>query len=202
MPPEDVTFLTFITPTLGRKWLRRTLQSFIDQHDWNWKSIVVWDGREPNIDLGHDCISYIQVPEKQNHAGLLRNIAFPHVTTDWMAFVDDDDWVKPTYVTALKYYARTYPDVELFSFTYVDQTNGNMQPPPGTREIIACSIGISFAVKTKFVMEHNIRFTPYAVEDFRFLDDFKRAGGKYYITNDVQYLVGGRGGWLFRDGYD
>jgi glycosyltransferase involved in cell wall biosynthesis len=201
MPPEDVTFVTFIVPTIGRKWLRRTLQSFIDQHDWNWKAIVVWDGIEPNIDMGNSHITNLIVPTT-HHAGLVRNEAFPYVTTKWMAFVDDDDWVAPTYVDALKMYERHYPDRDLFSFTYLDRTNGNMQPPPGSSEIVACSIGISFAVKTQFVMDHNIRFTPFAIEDFRFLDDFKHAGGKYKITNDIQYFVGGRGGWVFREGFD
>ena len=191
---EKATFVTFIIPTLGRPSLQKTIKSIIDQPDWNWSTIVVWDGMEPNYNSNNERVIDFVV-EKTAHAGLLRNKAFDLVETDWIAFVDDDDWIYPTYMQKLKYYNNQDPNLDLVIFTYYDEKNNNTQPPKGSTDFKYCNVGISFAIKTKFVREHDLKFRPFSTEDFGFLDDARKAGAKYLVTNDVQYGVGGRGGW-------
>ncbi len=192
---EKATFVTFIIPTLGRPTLKIAVESIINQPDWNWSAIVVWDGISPNYDSGNERVINLVVPKK-GHAGLVRNEAFPYVETDWIAFLDDDDWIANTYMQTLKSYTNKDPNLDVIVFTYKDITNNNIQPPPHSIEIKECNVGISFAIRTSFVKNHNLKFTPFSVEDFRFLDDARRNGAKILITNNIQYYVGGRSGWL------
>lgn len=194
---------SFVIPTLGRNTLKRTLQSLLDLQDWNWRAIVVFDGIKPvelsglnpNINYLEDNHFIVIESPKLAHAGLLRNVGIEKVDTTWTAFVDDDDWLEPTYLNRLKYYSLNQ-DLDIIVFSYYDAINRNLQPPPYLNSIKECNVGISFAIKTNFIREHNLQFTPFAIEDFRFLDSAVNAGAKYLITHDIQYKVGGRGGWL------
>ena len=189
----EVDFVTFIIPSIGRSSLKRAVESVINQGDWNWKIIIVFDGIEPNIDFNNDHIKYITAP-KTNSAGLTRNIAIPLVDTGWTAFLDDDDYIADTYIQKLKYYINEDSERDIIIFTYRDITNGNTRPPLGFKDIVSCEVGISFACKTDFIHHNDIKFQWGAIEDFAFLNDCRNAGAKYYLTNDVQYYVGGIGG--------
>jgi len=194
-PVAEPTFVTFIIPTMGRSTLARTVDSIIAQSAWNWKAIVMFDGRDPNYSTTNDHVS-IYKREQKGHAGLVRNDAMKYVTTDWIAFVDDDDWVTDDYVHTLMRYANDY-DVVIFS--YKDVTNGNVQPPSSHRDFVYCNVGISFAVRTDFVIRNNIQFPAFSTEDFGFLDACRKAGARYILTHEIKYLVGGIGGWRERN---
>ena len=90
-------------------------------------------------------------------------------------------------------YGQSY---DLISFSYKDVTNGNIQPPKHLNQIKECNIGISFAVKTKLVLDNNIRFIPGGVEDYAFIRDCINVGAKLIITHEILYMVGGRGCWV------
>lgn len=196
-------FVTFIIPSLGRPTLKQSIQSLLNQPDWNWLCTIVFDGVEPpqitgltpDIDYLEDDHFNVIKSKKLGHAGLVRNIGIETTETSFLAFLDDDDWIADTYMQSLKSYINKDPKLDLVIFTYKDMTTNNIQPPPKSTDIKECNVGISFAIRTSFVKEHNIRFTPYAVEDFRFLDDARKAGAKYLVTNDIQYFVSKRGGW-------
>lgn len=189
--------VTFIIPTLGRPTLERTIYSLSQQTIPTWKAFVIWDGVSIDKIIEHKDkrVSNIPLENKLGHAGLVRNVAFPYITTEWMAFVDDDDWLDPHYIEAMDSYLESRPDLDVIIFTYHDRVNRNIQPPLGTTDFVACSVGISFAVRTNFVLNNLISFTEGGVEDFRFLDDCRNKGAKYLVTNDIKYYVGGRGGW-------
>lgn len=188
--------VTFIIPTMGRASVKKAVESLEKQSLPNWKAIVAFDNNyEVNYNSTNDKVMVIKA-DKGGHAGLVRNFAFDYVTTDWIAFLDDDDWVAPTYVQKLRGYAISRPNLDLVIFTYKDVTNGNVIPHKNLKKIESCKVGISFAIKTEFVRQHHIKFTEYAVEDFRFLDDCEKAGANYFISHDLQYFVGGRGKWL------
>ena len=192
MGVEAVNFVTFITPTLGRSTLARTFKSLEDQTDWNWKWFIIWDGIEPNQKFNTDRQFNIVTP-KLAHAGLVRNVGIEKVETEWMAFVDDDDFLHVHYVDRLKYYS---PNLDVVIFTYRDIKTGNTQPPRYLTDIKECNVGISFACRTKFIQDNNIKFTPYSIEDFRFLDDCRKAGARYKLTHEIMYWVGGISGWV------
>lgn len=191
--------VTFIIPTMGRSTLGRAVDSLKSQVSPNWNAIVAFDNRyDVNYTPDDDRVKVMKA-DNGGHAGLIRNFALDYVDTDWLAFLDDDDWVEDTYVRHLEMFSQNNPKVNLIIFTYKDVKNGNIIPPKRTRDFEACKVGISFAVSTSFVRDNNIRFTPYAVEDFRFLDECRKAGAKYLIPNEIQYYVGGRGEWLRKD---
>lgn len=192
---EPVTFITFIIPTIGRNSLSKAVQSVIDQPDWNWNCIVVFDGKSPNYSVDNSHVQIIQVP-RQGWPGLVRNQAIPLVTTKWVAFLDDDDWLASSYIQTLKDFERSYPNVDIFQFTYRDVSTGNTRPSAGTRELRMGESGISFAVKTDFVQKNNISFVADSCEDYYFLNSCVEKGANYFVTNSTQYYVSKRGCWL------
>jgi len=196
-------FVTIIIPTKGRATLKKSIQSLIDQTDWNWRCIIIFDGINPieitglNPDINYlkDNHFIVHSIDKIGHAGLVRNFALPLVDTVWTAFLDDDDYLLPTYVERLRMYNNIYSDKNIIIFTYRDVENRNIQPPLWMKEIKSCNVGISFAIKTEFIQKNNIIFPPGGVEDFAFLDSAVKAGGKYIIPGDIQYMVGHRSAW-------
>jgi glycosyltransferase involved in cell wall biosynthesis len=194
-----MSFVTFIIPTMGRQTLDRAASSLAMQSDPDWKSIIVFDGRyDINCVVPDERFTVVK-SDISGHAGLVRNTGIELVDTEWMVFLDDDDWVEASYVQRLRGYALSHPQIDLFVFTYVDDTNGRTVPHNRLNSIKECEVGISFAVKTRIIKDNNIRFTPNAVEDFRFINECVRAGAKHWITHDTQYHVGGIGGWLRKD---
>lgn len=199
-------FVSFIIPSLGRTTLKKSIQSLLEQINTDWNAIILFDGIDPpqidgltpNINYLNDKRFNVIVTEKIGHAGLVRNIGIDLVTSKFIAFLDDDDWVLNTYVERLQSYSNSRPELDIVIFTYKDVTNGNIIPPKKTKDFESCKVGISFAVKTEFIKNYSIKFTPNAIEDFRFLNECRNNGARYLITNDIQYMVGGRGGWLMR----
>lgn len=188
-------FVTFITPSLGRYSLMSSLDSIVNQSEWNWESIIVFDGIDPTILCGNDHVHLMSCP-KRGHAGLVRNAAFDLVDTQWMAFVDDDDTLHEDYVYQLMKHSRDYPDIDLFVFTYVDLSNGNTIPRPNSsQEIKFGNVGISFAIKTSFVRKNNLLFPKVDCEDFHFIDLCKQKGAKHLITGVWTYDVSKRSEW-------
>lgn len=184
--------VTFIIPTLGRYSLHKALQSLRDQTRPDWKAIVVFDNHDVTIQQEEKIFAYKFDKPPGMGAGTVRNNAIPVVDTEWIAFLDDDDWLDKKYVERLQYYANDY---DLISFSYKDVTNGNIQPPKHLHEIKRCNIGISFAVRTSIVKDNNIRFIPASIEDFEFINDCVNAGARPIITHEILYFVGGRGEW-------
>lgn len=199
------SYVSFITPTLGRQSLKRMIQSLLNLKDWNWRSYIIFDGIDPinitglnpDIDYLKDNNFIVSKVDKLGHAGLVRNTVLNKIDTEWIAFVDDDDSLKESYINSLRYYQSNNSDKDIIIFSYYDDINRNLQPPKHINYIKECNIGISFAIKTKFVQENKIAFTPFGVEDFRFLNDAVNKGAEYIITHDVQYNVHGRGVWHY-----
>jgi len=197
------SFVTFITPSTGRDSLRGMVQSLLDQTEWNWLSYICFDGvlpRElknlnPDINYWYDNHFYLHITEKKGHAGLVRNVILPLVETRWTAFLDDDDFLKNTYVESLRRNDNASPDKDIIIFTYKDIENGNTRPPKHLRKIECCEVGMSFAIKTEFIRRTGVRFNPGVLEDWGFLNDCVNAGATYLITHDIQYFVGHRSRW-------
>ena len=166
--------------------------SLIQQTDPDWEAIIIGDGCEITNKIPDSRISYIEVPKQSGGAGIVRNIGLEQTITSWTAFVDDDDFLKDTYVERIKYYAPSY---DLIQFSYRDVETGRIQPPHYLNHLVECDMGISFAVNTLFMLQHEIRFTPGGVEDYRFLRDCLSAGARYCINHEVLYLVGHRSAW-------
>lgn len=202
---QKPNFCSFVTATLGRPSLKRTIQSLLNQNSWNWLSYIIFDGASPieikglNPDINYlnDNHFIVSKVDKLGHAGLVRNSVLDKIDTEWIAFVDDDDTLKETYIDKLIYYQNNNKDKDIIIFSYYDDINKNLQPPANLNYIKRCNVGISFAIKTKFVQNNNIKFIEGGIEDFEFLNDAVNKGANYLITHDVQYLVHGRGVWRY-----
>lgn len=186
--------ITFITPSIGRATLQSTINSLNSLTRNNWRHIIIFDGVEPTVQPNNRTV-VLQVEKEGRGAGIVRNHAFDYVDTEWIGFVDDDDMLSKFYIERMEYWLNQVPDLDIIIFAYKDLSNGNVQPRIGTRDFVYCQVGISFAVRTDFVMENNIRFRAGGIEDFYFLDECRNAGAKYIITNEVQYYVSRRGVW-------
>jgi glycosyltransferase involved in cell wall biosynthesis len=187
--------VTFIIPSLNRPTLIRAIKSLESQINHDWRCIIVFDGLDKDLKIPSSKEIKIKVmkTEKLGDAGLVRNVALPFVETDWIAFLDDDDIVKPTYVEKLKYYVRReHNRIDAVHFS-IERSDGSLEPALNQCVGMSCG-GISYAVKTSFVLKNNIIFDAGFGEDKRFFEQCKKKG-KPFITYDPQYFACGRSWW-------
>lgn len=112
--------ITFIVPAYqAEKTIARTLDSICRQTNDNWKAILVNDG---SIDGTEEiCQRYRNsFPEKityiyQENGGLgkARNVGMEIVDTEYMAFLDSDDWLMPDFVDTVLKYSASEPEMVL-----------------------------------------------------------------------------------------
>jgi glycosyltransferase involved in cell wall biosynthesis len=99
----DNTKITFIIPTIGRPTLQKTIECLLNQTCCEWKAIIIFDGISPTVSSSayDNRIQIIQKPKTYKavcYGGDVRNYGIQFATTEWVAFVDDDDGIKSTYV--------------------------------------------------------------------------------------------------------
>ena len=190
--------VTFIIPSKGRDTIRKSIDSLIHQTSQNWKAIIVFDNVTPPPDLPNDSrISIIQLKEKMgdgfNGAGVVRNQGMAAADTPWIAFLDDDDYVLPTYVNRFQLFLTTHPVLDVFVYRMYDDINKRILPEPGVNEIKKNKTGISFLVRTDLIRKHKLEFKNSKCEDYDFLEAaILAAGGKYHLSNSIPYMaIGG-----------
>lgn len=179
--------ITFIVPTLGRETLSNTIDSLINQCDCDWKAIVVFDG-VPKINYTDNRITSFSIDKAgiKNHAGQVRNAAFNLVTTEWIAFVDDDDTLSPDYVNKFKEEIALNPKAKCIIFRMKTKYDPDkVLPAPHHNNFLKNKVGISFAIKKDI----NILFEPSLVEDFVLLDKIRSENHKMVISPYVTYFV-------------
>ena len=190
--------VTFIIPSLASKSLTNTIGSIRAQTDPRWRVIVGFDHREPTIKSeekisvfthrgyskkGDDCIYCIE--GVKSGAGPVRNSCVARATTEWVAFLDDDDMVTPDYVEKL---ALESEEADAVSFRMLMWHWQWLPPITATVENFTHgSVGISFACRRK-VFE-KCQFTRGRGEDFRMLRDIRDAGFRLKISPYLTYLV-------------
>lgn len=154
-----MSFVSFITPTMWRPTLERTLLSMQAQTDPDWECVIVADPAyfpgsrldDPRI------VEAIPPSSAKKSAGLLRNDGILTARSGWVAFVDDDDTIDPHYVEWLKEYEETVYDVVVFRMQYRD---GRILPPPDSATLAFGQVGISYAIRTPLA-----RAYPFVRED-------------------------------------
>lgn len=194
----EKAFVTFIIPSLGNKSLPNAIRSLREQTDPRWLAIVGFDHRDSTIkseekisvfthrgysDKGEDCPYCIR--GIKSGAGPVRNECVARATTEWVAFLDDDDIVTNDYVEKLAIEGEGF-DAVVFRLKF---NNGPWIPPitATVDNIKHGSIGISMAVKRK-VFE-TCQFTRGRGEDFRLFRDMRKNGFKIKISNFLTYFV-------------
>jgi glycosyltransferase involved in cell wall biosynthesis len=183
------TKLTFIIPTIGRTTLTDTLNTLKNQSNSNWKAIIIFDGIEPTLSVDDERVKIIKknkLRKSRNSAGIVRNFGINLVETEWVAFLDDDDAVKNSYVETF-YNELLIDNNDVIIFRML-RHNGAILPPPNCDNFNPCQVGISFAVKKK-IFDEGIFFKSAGIEDFFFLQACRRKGYKIMISPYLLYFV-------------
>ena len=122
---SETAKITFIIPSIGRDTLHTTIESLLNQTCSEWKAIVVFDGVEPILQTTDDRFTTLQIQKDEtqyeNRAGYVRNYGIQFATTEWVAFVDDDDTLLSDYVERFLEETDTYDnDVVIFRMVRYD----------------------------------------------------------------------------------
>jgi glycosyltransferase involved in cell wall biosynthesis len=182
-------FVTFLIPTLGRKSLSESIASLERQTDNDWTALAMFDGIDCPKNRRKSKVKFLQC-EKQRGAGGVRNrmltllydCVIPQTT--WVAFLDDDDCLKETYVEKLRGHADKGDEIVLFTF----RMGKSIIPRKGTTKIECYNVGISYAIRMDFLSEVRPLFHNNKIEDFNFIHNCQKAGAKVFITHDEQYI--------------
>ena len=124
-------FLSIIIPIykIKESYLRECFDSLLAQDMKDFQIIAVDDGSPDQS--GDICDEYAQKDERvivihQENAGVsvARNAGIKAATTEWITFVDPDDWVESNHVSTLYNVQKKYNDFDIFWFDYVQEFDG------------------------------------------------------------------------------
>ena len=184
--------ITFIIPTIGRDTLSNTIKSLEEQTNQNWNAIIIFDGIKKNIINNNDKIKIIEIEKSGkdiNSAGNVRNKGMDYVSTEYIAFVDDDDTLANNYVETFYNEINEYPFIDVIIFRMYRSTYNDILPELKTDNFYNSRVGISFIMK-KYLFDNGIKFIPSHIEDFNLLDLIRRKNYKIMISPYIRYFVG------------
>ena len=98
--------ITFIIPTIGRQSLQNSINSLLKQTIKDWHAIIIFDGIKCNLNNNDERIQIIEIEKTGiniNSAGNVRNYGMSLATTEWIAFLDDDDTIAIDYIETFNY---------------------------------------------------------------------------------------------------
>jgi glycosyltransferase involved in cell wall biosynthesis len=159
-----------------------------------WNAIIVFDGIAPTIQTDDARIRIIQSPKSEmSGAGHVRNYGINHATTEWVAFVDDDDAITQDYVERfLEETQNNNCDLIIFRMTTIHHNEHyiylTLMPSPYAEDFKKNDVGISFAVK-KTIFDSGIVFESVDCEDYVFLEKVRQNNNTIIISPYVLYLI-------------
>lgn len=155
--------LTIVIPTIKRDTLQRALNSVRSQTVFT-ENIVMIDNHRYG-------------------ASKTRNKAIRHVRTEWVGFLDDDDYLEPRYHEWL----RELSDADMVIFQ-MRRHDGLELPGHTDIERLAYNwVGISFALRTSIAKQYH--FKNMVAEDFDLIQRVKKAGYRLVVSPQVAYFV-------------
>jgi glycosyltransferase involved in cell wall biosynthesis len=181
--------ITFIIPTIGRDTLINSIQSLLNQTNKNWEAIIIFDGIEPNIEVNDERIKVIRIDKKgrdKNSAGLVRNIGIQYVKTNWIGYLDDDDYLANDYIDCFYNELNLNHDMDVLIFRMNDKNK--ILPELETDNFYLNHVGISFAMKKK-IFDNKLIFVPSSSEDFEYLNLMRNNNYKIIISPYIKYFV-------------
>ena len=198
--------VTFVIPSLGRSSLETALYSLQAQTVDDWRAVVILPHASmrtraySNVSLAFRYLTdhrirflTFNLRRISNCAGLVRNLAISQARTSWIALLDDDDSVSPSYVQELKEEIFDNPGVDLVIFRMYDHRGVGSEryiPHPDMEDIRLNFVGISFAYKRTFTKLDN--FIDATQEDYFFLQKFCFKTDRWcLLSSAVTYFVKG-----------
>jgi hypothetical protein len=184
------TFITFIIPSIGRESLIDTVNSLLNLNNKNWKAIIIFDRVDNKFNINDNRISIIEINYnnyKINKSSFVRNIGLKNIdNTEWVAFVDDDDYISPDYIECFINELKANNDLEACIFR-MGYKNKFVIPSKYDNSIIKCKVGISFVVK-EFIAKKTY-FKDDLFEEYLYLKELDNNNYKIIISEYVTYFV-------------
>ena len=184
-----MNIVTFIIPTIGRETLNRSIESILNQTIENWKAIIIFDGIKSNITINDERIKIIEIEKKGlyiNCAGNVRNEGIKYATTEWIAFLDDDDTISHNYIETFYKELELNPNLDVLIFRMM--INDKILPKLETNNFYLNDVGISFIMRLSIYNSGTI-FTADGAEDFLYLDKIRKEGYIIIISPYITYFV-------------
>jgi hypothetical protein len=221
--------ITFIMPSSGsRSSIKTAIRSLQLLNSCEWKLIVVYSTLEalddqleiyPPLQMSRFSqgfeddprVFYLpaQRPSLFNYGGISRNAAMRHATTEWIAFLDDDDELSSDYLTFLEQESQAHPSISVILFRMSCNTcYAEIIPPvpypallpgyvgqfhhPWPTALSPLLSGISYALRRSLVSpmgRHEFRNGPQ--EDYRLLHDLHACSLDILVSGSVAYFVRG-----------
>ncbi|MDF1782477.1 MAG: glycosyltransferase [Alcanivoracaceae bacterium] len=105
MPSTSAPMLTVIIPTRNRiDFVEQAIQSIRTQCATNWRIILVDDGSDTPVSeqLSADILANIQILRNDTSCGVscARNQGAEAADSEWILFLDDDDWLDHSFIRA------------------------------------------------------------------------------------------------------
>lgn len=169
---------TFIVPSVRKGSLEYAVDSVINQTYTNWLAIVAGDGCYVPAFEDERILSIIAPPRRD--ASQVRMYAAKYVTTEWVVFLDDDDWVEPDY---LEKFIPFMPENDII----ISQMNNYGHAIPSGHFIEHGSVGIAFAIRTEVLLENPL--PPPPSEDYVYLKRMLDKGFRIAYTDYCGYVV-------------
>jgi glycosyltransferase involved in cell wall biosynthesis len=163
----DRRLVTIVVPTIGRREWQRALDSIESQ------TIPTQWILQP--DSG----------PKGKGAGPTRNLALKRVTTEWVGFCDDDDFLDPHYHEWL---IEESPGFDMVIFKMKNSPTGAVPYTTNVDELKYNEVGISFALKTELALK--FPFENMIGEDYELIMRVKESGAKIKISERIAYFIG------------
>ena len=182
--------ITFIIPTIGRSTLLKTIESLKNQTNNLWKAIIIFDGIDSTIENNDDRITILKSEKlgiNTNKAANVRNYGIKFATTEWVAFLDDDDSISNDYIDKFLNEITLFNQVEILVFRMLNN-DGRILPELDSSKLEFHHVGISFAVK-KSLFDSGLIFHPSHCEDFIYLYNCVKNGCKLIISPYITYFV-------------
>ena len=183
--------VTFIIPSIGRKTLKNTIDSLLNQTIEKWNAIIIFDGIVSNIINNDKRIKILETNKKGlniNSSGLVRNYGISYAKTKWIAFIDDDDIISNDYLEVFYNELEENYELDLDVIIFRMKLENRIIPKLNTDNFYLCDVGISYVMK-KEIFDSGIKFIPDGAEDFIHLDNMRKNGYKMMISPYIKYFV-------------
>lgn len=121
---SKITFIMSVYNT-RTEWFERAVQSVLEQTNSNWQMIIIDDGSKEDIACQCDAFAGIDNRIKVHHQenqglSVARNFGMDHTCSEWVTFIDADDWLEETYVNQVLEILDEHRDLELMGIGHDD----------------------------------------------------------------------------------
>ena len=189
--------ITVIIPTTNQTTLSRSIMSLLAQGQPSWAARVGFDGvaaaDRPSL-VQDKRVSYSFYPPVADrgpmHGAVIRNALIKESHTDWLCFLDDDDTFRPDYMTRFYAEVAAHADADVIMFRMSFSAGDTyVLPPLEISKPTLYKVGISFAIRRAFMLQHNLSFKNKQAEDYTLLDEAVTAGAHIYFSNHICYNI-------------